>query len=47
MEDLELIKCIGMGHVDVTVGSSLDIFGGNLPLKDVVEWHYKNKMVHS
>lgn len=39
MEDLERIKVAGMGHVDVTVGSALDIFGGNLAYKDVVTWH--------
>lgn len=39
MDDLERIKVAGMGHVDVTVGSALDIFGGNLPYKDVVVWH--------
>lgn len=31
----------GKGRVDVTVGSALDIFGGALPYKDVVEWHKK------
>lgn len=40
MEDLEKIKTAGMGRVDVTVGSSLDIFGGDLAYKDVVAWHY-------
>ncbi|KAL2250783.1 UNVERIFIED_CONTAM: 1-(5-phosphoribosyl)-5-(5-phosphoribosylamino)methylideneamino imidazole-4-carboxamide isomerase [Sesamum indicum] len=39
MADLERIKVAGMGRVDVTVGSALDIFGGNLPYKDVVAWH--------
>ncbi|CAN4105566.1 unnamed protein product [Withania somnifera] len=39
MADLEKIKVAGMGHVDVTVGSALDIFGGNLAYKDVVAWH--------
>lgn len=39
MNDLERIKLAGMGRVDVTVGSALDIFGGNLPYKVVVEWH--------
>ncbi|KAK4754311.1 hypothetical protein SAY87_002415 [Trapa incisa] len=39
MNDLERIKLTGMGRVDATVGSALDIFGGNLPYKDVVEWH--------
>ncbi|XP_057505660.1 1-(5-phosphoribosyl)-5-[(5-phosphoribosylamino)methylideneamino] imidazole-4-carboxamide isomerase, chloroplastic-like isoform X2 [Actinidia eriantha] len=39
MSDLETIKVAGMGRVDVTVGSALDIFGGNLAYKDVVAWH--------
>ncbi|XP_027176093.1 1-(5-phosphoribosyl)-5-[(5-phosphoribosylamino)methylideneamino] imidazole-4-carboxamide isomerase, chloroplastic-like [Coffea eugenioides] len=39
MTDLETIKSAGMGRVDVTVGSALDIFGGSLPYKDVVAWH--------
>ncbi|CAK7344059.1 unnamed protein product [Dovyalis caffra] len=39
MNDLERIKVAGDGCVDVTVGSALDIFGGNLPYKDVVSWH--------
>ncbi|XP_065857682.1 1-(5-phosphoribosyl)-5-[(5-phosphoribosylamino)methylideneamino] imidazole-4-carboxamide isomerase, chloroplastic [Euphorbia lathyris] len=39
MNDLERIKAAGKGRVDVTVGSALDIFGGNLPYKDVVAWH--------
>ncbi|XP_052173224.1 1-(5-phosphoribosyl)-5-[(5-phosphoribosylamino)methylideneamino] imidazole-4-carboxamide isomerase, chloroplastic [Diospyros lotus] len=39
MADLEKIKAAGMGRVDVTVGSALDIFGGNLAYKEVVAWH--------
>lgn len=39
MEDLERIKIAGAGSVDVTVGSALDIFGGNLAYKQVVAWH--------
>lgn len=37
--DLERIKLAGTGRVDATVGSALDIFGGNLMYKDVVAWH--------
>lgn len=43
MEDLDRIKGAGMGRVDVTVGSALDIFGGNLAYKDVVSWHMLSK----
>ncbi|KAL0844371.1 hypothetical protein Bca101_017617 [Brassica carinata] len=41
MDDIERIKEAGKRRVDVTVGSALDIFGGNLPYKDVVAWHHK------
>ncbi|KAG2332673.1 hypothetical protein Bca52824_003853 [Brassica carinata] len=43
MDDIERIKEAGKGRVDVTVGSALDIFGGNLPYKDVVVWHHKQE----
>lgn len=39
LADLEQVEVIGRGRVDCTVGSALDIFGGQLPYKDVVEWH--------
>lgn len=45
MEDLERIKMAGMGRVDVTVGSALDIFGGDLAYKDVVAWHSRQEAV--
>ena len=38
-EDLEQVKSAGDGRVDVTVGSALDIFGGELPFQAVVDWH--------
>eukprot|EP00475_Leptophrys_vorax_P043325 TRINITY_DN8308_c0_g1_i1.p1 TRINITY_DN8308_c0_g1~~TRINITY_DN8308_c0_g1_i1.p1 ORF type:complete len:262 (+),score=69.89 TRINITY_DN8308_c0_g1_i1:105-890(+) len=41
IEDLELIKTIGAGRVDATIGSALDIFGGNLSFDAVVEWNSK------
>lgn len=43
MEDLERIKAAGKERVDVTVGSALDLFGGNLAYKDVVAWHLKQE----
>ncbi|KAL7264798.1 hypothetical protein ACSBR1_002702 [Camellia fascicularis] len=43
MADLEKIKSAGMESVDVTVGSALDIFGGNLAYKDIVAWHGQQK----
>ncbi|KAI3861333.1 hypothetical protein MKW92_022507 [Papaver armeniacum] len=43
MADLERIKVAGMGRVDVTVGSALDIFGGDIAYADVVDWHKKQE----
>ncbi len=37
VEDIKKLKETGRGLVDFTVGSALDIFGGNLRLEDVVE----------
>lgn len=37
--DLERVRKAGGGRVDITVGSALDIFGGQLPYADVVAWH--------
>ena len=39
LEDLELVEALGKGRVDCTIGSALDLFGGNLKYKDVVKWH--------
>lgn len=38
IEDLELIRRLSGGKIDATIGSALDIFGGDLPYKDVVRW---------
>ncbi|KAK9076765.1 hypothetical protein SSX86_005099 [Deinandra increscens subsp. villosa] len=43
IDDMERIKAAGMGRVDVTVGSALDIFGGKLAYKDVVGWHFEQQ----
>ncbi|MDW7774165.1 MAG: phosphoribosylformimino-5-aminoimidazole carboxamide ribotide isomerase [Desulfobulbaceae bacterium] len=40
MQDLELIRDAGLGRLDATVGSALDIFGGTgLKYRDVVAFH--------
>ena len=38
-EDLELVQEAGGGRVAITVGSALDIFGGNLAFDAVLKWH--------
>ena len=46
-EDLEKVKAAGNGRVDITVGSALDIFGGNLPFQAVVDWHRLQAYEHA
>lgn len=38
--DLELVKQVGQGRVDLTIGSALDIFGGDISYNEVVVWHH-------
>lgn len=35
-EDIEVIRELGMGKLDVTIGSALDLFGGNLSYDKVI-----------
>ena len=37
--DLDLVKDLGNGRVDLTIGSALDVFGGTIPYQEVVAWH--------
>jgi phosphoribosylformimino-5-aminoimidazole carboxamide ribotide isomerase len=37
LEDLDVIRDLTDGAMDVTVGSALTLFGGNLALTDLVE----------
>ena len=39
LEDLDLVRQLGRGQVDVTIGSALDIFGGVVAYEAVVAWH--------
>lgn len=40
LDDLELVKKISGGKVDLTIGSALDIFGGSgVKFDEVVEWN--------
>jgi len=36
--DFDRVERLGRGRVDLTVGSALDIFGGNVAYADVVKW---------
>lgn len=38
MEDIRRLREIGGGRIDVTIGSALSLFGGNLDLEEVVEF---------
>ncbi len=40
LSDLELVKEVGSNRVDLTIGSALDIFGGTVPYRSVVEWFH-------
>lgn len=37
-EDLDKLKKLGLDRVDFTIGSALDIFGGNMDFKKVVQY---------
>jgi phosphoribosylformimino-5-aminoimidazole carboxamide ribotide isomerase len=39
LDDLDRVKALGGGRVDLTIGSALDLFGGDVAYTDVVSWH--------
>ena len=40
MQDLELVKKLSSGKIDLTIGSALDIFGGSsLKFEEAVAWN--------
>ena len=41
VSDLDRVKELGKGKVDLTIGSALDCFGGTIPYDDVIAWHKK------
>lgn len=41
-EDLSLLQEVGRNKVDVTVGSALDLFGGTMPYKKILEFCQKS-----
>jgi len=44
MEDLERVEQISHGRIDLTIGSALDIFGGNgVHYRDCVDWNRREK----
>lgn len=45
LEDADLVKKLGRGKIDLTIGSALDIFGGKLPYGDMVKWNRENSGV--
>jgi len=38
IQDLALVKQLGQNRVDLTIGSALDIFGGDVPFRAVLAW---------
>lgn len=47
LSDLDRVKLLGRGRVDLTIGSALDIFGGDVPFAAVLEWQARNGQVLS
>lgn len=45
LADLERLKELSQGRVDLTIGSALDIFGGKgVTLDECIEWNDKNRL---
>lgn len=42
-EDLDKLRCLGRGRVDVTIGSALDLFGGPMVFRDVLAYMGKEE----
>jgi phosphoribosylformimino-5-aminoimidazole carboxamide ribotide isomerase len=45
LADLDLVKAYGRGRVDLSIGSALDIFGGDLPYQSVVAWQRRQELL--
>ncbi|OQS07008.1 1-(5-phosphoribosyl)-5-,(5-phosphoribosylamino)methylideneamino imidazole-4-carboxamide isomerase [Thraustotheca clavata] len=43
LDDLDLVDRLGQGKVDLSIGSALNIFGGEIPYDAVVAWHKQNE----
>ncbi len=44
LADLDLVKVRGRGRVDLSIGSALDIFGGDLPYQALVAWQRRQEL---
>ena len=44
VRDLDRVEVLGKGRVDLTIGSALDVFGGELPWSQVVEWDAQRRI---
>jgi len=44
IDDLDTVKDLSLGKVDLTIGSALDVFGGSaVKFEDCVAWNKKNQ----
>ena len=43
LADLDRVKTLGKGRVDLSIGSALDIFGGDVPYRQVVAWQRREE----
>ena len=43
LDDLERVKALGSGRVDLTIASALDVFGGSVPYREVVAWQRREE----
>lgn len=43
LEDLDRVETLGRGRVGLTIGSALDIFGGDVPYAEVVAWQRRRE----
>jgi phosphoribosylformimino-5-aminoimidazole carboxamide ribotide isomerase len=41
LEDLDLVRRLSNGRIDLTIGSALDVFGGRVKFTDCVAWNEK------
>jgi phosphoribosylformimino-5-aminoimidazole carboxamide ribotide isomerase len=44
LDDLERVKDLGKNKIHLTIGSALDIFGGDVAYADALSWHQANNL---